>query len=219
MGGAARYARGSTEVNTMRIGRILPLALLTAAIAAPAAAATIGTATTALNIRSGPGPQFPVIGAIAARSQAVINGCIQGSLWCQIDLGGMQGWVYSQYLITSVAGAPPVVVSRQPAGVPVVTYALPAATVGSAPPPVGAIIAEPADAAPIVLTPPPTVGVYVETHPVQPVMLNGEVVLGAGLPQDVALAPVPDYDYNYAYVNQVPVLVEPTTRRIVYIYR
>lgn len=205
----------------MRIGRILPLALLTAAIAAPAAAtaATIGTATTALNIRSGPGPQFPVIGAIAPRGQAMINGCIQGSLWCQISFGGTQGWVYSQYLVTSVAGAAPVIVSRQPAGVPVITYDQPAVTVGSAPPPVGTIIAEPADAVPLALTPPPTVGAYVETHPVQPVTLNGEVVVGAGLPEDVALAPVPDYEYNYAYVNRVPVLVEPTTRRIVYIYR
>ena len=53
----------------------------------------------------------------------------------------------------------------------------------------------------------------------QPVILNGEVVLGGGLPADVALNAVPDYEYDYAYVNQVPVLVEPTTRRIVYIYR
>lgn len=204
----------------MRIGRILSLAALAAAIATPATAATIGTATTALNIRSGPGPQYPVIGAIATRGQAVINGCIRGSLWCQVSYGGTQGWVYSQYLATSIAGAAPVIVSRQPAGVPLVTYQPPAVeTVGSAPPPAaGEVIVAPAEA-PLLLTPPPTVGAYVQGHPVQPVTLNGEVVVGAGLPQDVALAPVPDYDYNYAYVNQVPVLVEPTTRRIVYIYR
>jgi hypothetical protein len=39
------------------------------------------------------------------------------------------------------------------------------------------------------------------------------------LPADVALQPVPDYEYQYAYVNRVPVLVQPQTRRIVYIYR
>jgi uncharacterized protein YraI len=205
----------------MRIGRILPFGLVAAAIAAPAAAATIGTATTALNIRSGPGPQFPVIGAINTRGQAVINGCIQGSLWCQVSYGDIQGWVYSRYLATSVAGGPPVIVSRQPAGAPLVTYQRPAMeTLGSAPPPVpGAMIVEPAGEAALALTPPATVGAYVESHPVQPVTLNGEVVVGAGLPEDVALAPVPDYDYDYAYVNQVPVLVEPATRRIVYIYR
>jgi hypothetical protein len=30
---------------------------------------------------------------------------------------------------------------------------------------------------------------------------------------------VPDYDYEYAYVNNVPVLVEPSTRRVEYLYR
>ena len=45
------------------------------------------------------------------------------------------------------------------------------------------------------------------------------MVEGAGLPEDVRLAPVPGYDYDYAYVNNQPVLVEPTTRRVQYIYR
>ena len=33
-----------------------------------------------LNIRSGPGPEYSVIGAIPDRGQATIIGCIQGSL-------------------------------------------------------------------------------------------------------------------------------------------
>jgi hypothetical protein len=46
-----------------------------------------------------------------------------------------------------------------------------------------------------------------------------EVVEGVGLPEDVALAPVPGFDYQYAYINSVPVLVKPSTRRVEYIYR
>ena len=205
----------------MRIAQVLPLATLAVfAIAAPVAAATVAIATTPLNIRSGPGPQYPVIGAIAANSQAVVNGCIQGSLWCQVSFGRVQGWVYSQYLRTSVAGAPPVVLSQRAASVPVVTYQPSTVeTVGAAPPAAGAVIVEPAGAPPMPLNPPPAVNSYVTSHPVQPVILNGEVVLGGGLPADVALNAVPDYEYDYAYVNRVPVLVEPTTRRIVYIYR
>ena len=57
------------------------------------------------------------------------------------------------------------------------------------------------------------------SHPVAPIYLNGEVVEGVGLPQDVALAPVPGYDYEYAYVNNQPVLVEPQTRHVEYVYR
>jgi hypothetical protein len=35
----------------------------------------------------------------------------------------------------------------------------------------------------------------------------------------VQLQTIPDYQYSYVYVNGLPVLVEPATRRIVYIYR
>lgn len=204
----------------MRIAKIVPLAALaTVVLAAPAAAATIATAVTPLNIRSGPGPQYPVIGAISTGANAVISGCIEGSQWCQVTYAGRQGWAYSQYMTMSAAGGSPVVLSQQAAGVPVVTYQ-PPATIGSAPPPMaGTLIAQPLEAAPLDLTPPPSVNSYVASHPLQPVILNGEVVLGAGVPDDVALNPVPDYDYDYAYVNQVPVLIEPRTRRIVYIYR
>jgi Protein of unknown function (DUF1236) len=59
----------------------------------------------------------------------------------------------------------------------------------------------------------------VVSHPVAPVYLNGEIVEGVGLPENVVLTPVPDYDYQYAYVNNVPVLVEPSTRRVQYLYR
>ena len=72
----------------------------------------------------------------------------------------------------------------------------------------------------IVAAPPPeTVSTYVEGHPLQPVYLNGEVAVGAGLPETVAIEPVPNYQYDYAYVNSVPVLVEPSSRRIVYFYQ
>ena len=67
--------------------------------------------------------------------------------------------------------------------------------------------------------PPPTVRSYVVGHPVAPVYLNGEIVEGVGLPEDVVLTPVPDSDYDYAYVNNVPVLVEPSTRRVEHMYR
>jgi hypothetical protein len=83
----------------------------------------------------------------------------------------------------------------------------------------GTIVDRSVTAAPLALTPPPTVREYVVGHPVQPVYLNGEVVAGAGLPAQVTLAPVPGYQYQYAYVNGVPVLVEPQTRQVTYVYQ
>ncbi|MFA6267211.1 MAG: DUF1236 domain-containing protein [Pseudolabrys sp.] len=207
----------------MQRGTAIFLAALSAsaAMSLPASAVTLATATTSLNIRSGPGPQFPVIGAIPTKGQATVTGCIEGSLWCQVTFNGKQGWAYSQYMMAGPGTQ--VVAVNQLRGVPVIQYSAPAATVGTAgaPPAInGDFVAPVADAAPLSIAPPPaTVQTYVVQHPVTPVYLNGEVVEGAGLPQDVVLTPVPNYDYNYAYVNGVPVLVEPTSRRVTYIYR
>lgn len=205
----------------MKRATMLAAVTVLAAMTLPASAATLATATTSLNIRTGPGPEYPVIGAIPDRGQATVTGCIQGSLWCQVTYNGKQGWAYSQYMMGSVGGQ--MVAVTQSRDVPVIVYDAPPTTVGTAvvPPRIsGDFVAPVANAAPMPIAPPPaTVQSYVVDHPVQPVYLNGEVVEGAGLPPDVVLTPVPNYEYNYAYVNGVPVLVEPTSRRVTYIYR
>ncbi len=63
-------------------------AILSIAATGAAQAQTIGTATTALNIRSGPGPEQPRIGYMKARQKAQILGCVEGSLWCQVNFRG-----------------------------------------------------------------------------------------------------------------------------------
>jgi len=194
-----------------------------AALSNSASAEIAASATTPLNIRSGPGPQYDVIGAIPDRAQARILGCIQGSLWCQVNFNGTQGWAYSQYLVASLSGQT-FTVAETVNTMPAVTYQVPVETVGSAAPPrpiSGTLVTPPAaiSAPPLPVNPPPNVGNYVVSHPVNEVYLNGEVVEGIGLPEDVALAPVPGYSYQYAYINNQPVLVEPQTRRVEYIYR
>jgi uncharacterized protein YraI len=201
----------------MQLRNTILAAVMSAAFALPNAA----SAVTSLNICSGPDPQYPVIGPIPDKGHATIIGCIQDSLWCQVSHNGKQGWAYSEYLTASLSGRS-LVVSEQIAQFPAATFQAPAVTVGSAasPPAItGTLVERPARAAPLVITPPATVQQYVLGHPVQPVYLNGEVVIGAGLPQEVALAPVPGYQYQYAHVNGVPVLVEPRTREVAYLYR
>ena len=212
----------------MHIKGAISIAALAAATAlsGPASATTVASATTALNIRSGPGPQYSVIGAISQNGRVQMLGCIQDSLWCQIDYHGRQGWAYSKYLATLTASRPMVIAGNTAQiGIPPVTYQAPATTtvetVGAAAPTIsGTLIETPqTTTTQYVVNPPATVRTYVVGHPAQPVYLNGEVVVGAGLPPEVALQPVPDTDYEYAYVNSQPVLVQPQTRRIVYIYR
>ena len=192
-----------------------------AAFSTAASAAVIASAVTPLNVRSGPGPQYSVIGAIPNKGRITMIGCIQNSLWCEVGFNGRQGWAYSKYLTATLSGRS-LIVAEGLNDIPAVTYQAPVATTGSAvPQPVvtGTLIDRPIAAAPLVITPPATVREYVYDHPVQPVYLNGEVVAGSGLPAEVALAPVPGYQYDYAYVNGVPVLVEPQTREVAYVYQ
>lgn len=213
----------------MRITSVICSAALAGAASLPgsASAATVVKATTPLNVRAGPGPQYNVVGVIKQDGRTHMLGCIQDSPWCQVDYHGKQGWAYSKYLTTEIAGQPMVIAGNTAQiGVPPVTYERPATatveTVGSAPPqPItGTLIERPTTSTTqYVVNPSPTVRSYVIGHPAQPVYLNGEVVVGAGLPENVALQPVPGTEYEYAYVNRVPVLVQPQTRRIVYIYR
>jgi uncharacterized protein YraI len=220
-----RVTQASTTIReiVMRVTRtIFIAAMATAVLATPVSAATVAAATIPLNIRSGPGPQYSIIGAIPQNGQTVIVGCIRGSLWCQVSYNGRQGWAYAQYLAAQLSGRS-LVLAQDLNAVPQVTYQVPVETTGTAivaPTITGTLIPRPAAAEPLVIAPPPAaIGSYVVSHPVPPAYLNGEVVEGAGLPEDVVLAPVPGSDYQYAYVNNAPVLVEPATRRVHYIYR
>jgi len=196
-------------------------------------------------VRAGPGPQYPAIGVIKAGEQAMVTGCIQGSKWCTVNTSGGQGWAYSDYLTAPVSGAPVVLTQRYAdVGIPTVTYQAPANASGSATTggaaagavtgavagaliggPVGAVVGGVAGAAAggttgaIVAPPPPEVQTYVTSHQAEPVYLEGEAVVGAGIPQNVTLQEIPNYQYRYVYLNGQPVLVDPTSRQIVYVMR
>jgi uncharacterized protein YraI len=210
----------------MQFRNTIFIAALTAASALsnPASAeTTVVTAMTPLNIRSGPGPQYSIVGAIPDRGQARMIGCMQGSLWCQVSYDGEQGWAYAQYLMASLSGRS-LIAAEHLNDIPTIVYQAPVETLGSAPPPpapliTGTLIERQVAAQPLIIAPPPAVGNYVVNHPVAPAYLNGEVVEGVGLPESVAITPVPGYDYEYAYVNNVPVLIDPATRRVEYLYR
>jgi uncharacterized protein YraI len=73
-------------------------------------AQTSVTATTDLNVRAGPGPNYPVVGMLGAGQAAPLDGCLQDSKWCKVA----DGWVYSDYL-TGDFGGTQVVVTERPA--------------------------------------------------------------------------------------------------------
>lgn len=193
------------------------------AFAGVAAADTMVSATTDLNVRAGPGPEYQVIGFLGAGQEAPLTGCLQNSRWCTVATANGNGWVYADYLAAEEQGQR-VVIAQRPAGItiPDVTYDGPAAQVDTT---VTSDIVGPDDDTATdddtvgTIEPPSEVRTYVVDHRSDPVYLNGEVVVGAGLPDNVDLSEIPDYQYRYVDVNGQPVLVDPQTRRIVYIVR
>ncbi|MEW9806051.1 DUF1236 domain-containing protein [Mesorhizobium sp. ZMM04-5] len=210
------------------------------ALTGAASAQSAVVATTDLNVRAGPGPQHQVVGVIGAGRSADLNGCLEGSKWCVVAFEGREGWVYSDYL-TGEFGGTQVVLTERPANSGVVVVDPPADVDGGATGAItggvtgavaGAIVAGPIGAvvgggagaiggaaAGTVIDPPEQVRTYVASNQIEPVYLEGEVVVGAGLPETVKLREIPDYKYRYVYVNGQPVLVEPDSRRIVYVMR
>jgi uncharacterized protein YraI len=198
------------------------------------------SATTDLNVRAGPGPQYPVVGMIGAGQSTTLQGCLENSKWCSVASTGGEGWVYSDYL-TGDFGGTKVVLTQRPANSGVKVVQAPADNGGGEAGAVaggvtgavgGAIVAGPVGAlvggvagtvaggaAGTVIDPPANVRTYVTTNKAEPVYLDGEVVVGAGLPDTVELREIPDYEYRYVYVNGQPVLVDPKTRQIMYVVR
>ncbi len=174
------------------------------------------TTVTDLNVRAGPGPQYPSVGLATRGSVALLDGCIEGSRWCRVDVNGVRGWAYAKYLSVDQGGTAVVVEDhRDDLSVPVVTYET---TSSIADPSYEGELIGPVDEIDAI-TPPETVRTYIDETPMDPVYLEGEVVVGASIPETVTFTEVPDYEYRYTRINGQPVLVDPGTRRIVYVYR
>jgi uncharacterized protein YraI len=202
-----------------------------------------------LSIRAGPGPGYPIVAVLPANAAITVIGCLDGLSWCDVAYGQVRGWAYADYVvyqgvpIPQVAQAPPPVVvfnaedywttnyrdrpffaerdrwlgGAAGAAGGAVVGALVFGPIGAA---VGAAVGGAAGAgAGELITPPADVVAYVVAQQPQPVLLQGEVVVGAIVPQAVALQPVPNQPYTYAYINGQWVLIAPDTRQILYIIR
>jgi len=169
-----------------------------------------------LNVRSGPGFQYPVVAQMPANARFPVTGCLQDYSWCSVVVGNVTGWASAPYLVTGAGGKPTnLQVSGAQLGIPIVVAPVTAVV---ATPPVGAMVAvPPALVEPVI--PAPEVLSYVVGQPIQQVYVDGEVMIGATLPAAVPVYPVPASPYVYSYVNGQRVLIEPAARRIVYVIR
>ena len=184
-------------------------------VAGPALAIP-GYSTAHLNLRSGPGTQYPIVGVMEYNVRSDITGCLVDYSWCSITVAGLTGWASAQYLVVDEGGSILQVDEQGAAtGIPVVEAAGVAEVVAG--PTVGVVVGPAGNVAAIV--PEPAVLAYISATPVNPFAVQGEVVVGAVLPVAVQLYQVPGATYAYTIVNGNKVLVDVNSRAVVYIAR
>jgi Bacterial SH3 domain/Pentapeptide repeats (8 copies) len=74
-------------------------------LSAGAAAAAPAVVQSDLNIRSGPGAQYPVVGAVPSGETVDVGGCVRS--WCQVSFRGGTGYANLNYLATAGGAAGP----------------------------------------------------------------------------------------------------------------
>jgi uncharacterized protein YraI len=94
--------------------------------AAPATAmAARGYATTTVNMRAGPGTDYPVVATIPDDAHLNIHGCLSDHDWCDVTWSSNRGWVSSHFLDYFYRGHYVYLPSYyEEIDVPVVTFAL-----------------------------------------------------------------------------------------------
>lgn len=205
--------------------------------AAPALAQVNATAATDLNLRAGPGGDQQVLSVIPANGEVTVTGCLEAASWCQVDFQGTQGWAYGEYLTAMMQDQPVVVIeNRQPLQIATVTPQTVTtegsegvdATVGAG---AGAALAAALIGGPAAIVAGAALGAaagsgeieealnYINANPAEPMVMEGEVIVGAGIPEGVEIMQVPETQYGYLNVNGQPVVIDQESRQIVRVLR
>ena len=208
------------------------VSLLALAASGGIASALTASASSDLNLRAGPGPQYNILDVIQSDESVMVAGCLSTQDWCEVNNGDVQGWAYAPYLMFDEEGAakPLAEMTTQTvtviedtgerdeatavmAGAGAVAGALIAGPVGAV---VGGMMSGIAANAAV----DPEVTYYVTENPVDPVFLTGEPVVGASVPADVTVYDVPQAnELAYLNVNGDLVVVDRESRRIVQVVR
>lgn len=145
-------------------------------------------------------------GIAGGAAGAAIGGVVGG------PVGAVIGGAIGAGVGAGAATAPPAGAPLTGAAGGAVVGAVVGGPVGAA---VGGAIGLAAGAA--IAPPPVAVQTYVTSQQVATITVPGSVAVGTILPPTTVLYPVPDYEYQFAVVNNQRVFVKPDTREIVYI--
>ena len=101
------------------------LATVTLGAASSAAAADSGYVTANLNLRAGPGFDYPAVVTMRAGDGVTIYGCLSGWSWCDIDWRGNRGWAAGRYLqVMYQSHRRPITIYGVDLGLPFITFSV-----------------------------------------------------------------------------------------------
>jgi uncharacterized protein YraI len=69
------------------------------ATATPASAFTAFTSSKILNLRGGPGEEFPIIGVMERDVRVDVRGCVLDYTWCLVTVDGLVGWAFARSIV------------------------------------------------------------------------------------------------------------------------
>lgn len=94
-------------MKTLRIIAVALAATFTTVAGAGAAAAAQGAMTIGtLNLRAGPGTQYPVVSVLPGGAPVTLYGCTADTRWCDAAWQGRRGWLAAGYVQVMRAGQP-----------------------------------------------------------------------------------------------------------------
>jgi uncharacterized protein YraI len=85
-----------TSMNKIILGTLTFAGLVS--LPAAALAATIGVATTNVNLRAGPSTSYPAVDVVPSGDEVRVFGCLADRAWCDVRYDGLRGWMSSNYL-------------------------------------------------------------------------------------------------------------------------
>ena len=74
--------------------------------------AQLAYAAKQVNLRAGPGMEYPVIAILLAGVPVTVQGCVADYRWCDVEAGPSRGWVYGANIVYPYQGS----------NVPVISY-------------------------------------------------------------------------------------------------
>ena len=227
-------------MKTLTLGLASALALTAAA---PTFAQTAeARAGAAISARVTPSEFAPSVGVLEKDQPVMIEGCLEDISWCEISFDGEKAWAAGEYLYVE-EGSEPVMLLNRPGSLSLKTVtvtdeeatkaeenaaAFAGGTMGSliafaAGGPAGAVVAGGilgTSAAVASVEPTEETLVFISDNPVETVYLNGEVAVGAGVPEQVTTYEVPmQPEFRYLNVNGDTVLIDAETGVIVRVIR